>query len=177
MRTATAKVNDTAKITEIDAGECELIGPEKFLIPEGDYEAIYSHYETSPIFIKKNKHGSEGGKVFLWFRIDPYKSSELIDPRQDTRLFISYNASSVQTPTGRNGKFRMTRGKKFVKDYERLVGSTKRRDRISPNNFKGKLIKVHVHTVLQDRKQKAYAEDAHYSVIDELKEILTGDLT
>lgn len=163
-------------VAELDTGECELVGPEKHLIPEGDYEAVFTHYETAPIFIKKVREQSQGGKIYCWFRLDPYRTSKL-DPREDYRLFIAYNAASLLAPFGRNGRFRMTRGKKFVKDYERLIGVVRRRDRISPNNLKGKLLKVHVHTVKRDHNQNEYGEASQYSVIDEIKEVLVGDVS
>ena len=34
-------------------GECELVGPENILIPEGVYTASYLHYETCRNFSKK----------------------------------------------------------------------------------------------------------------------------
>ena len=69
----------------------------------------------------------------------------------------------------------MTRSKKFVKDVERLNGSDKRRGRISPNTFKGMLLIVHVRDVTHgSNKKDKYTEDCYYSVIDQLKAILTG---
>lgn len=163
-------------VTELDAGECLLIG-ERERIPQGEYQAVYSHYETAAIFsssIKGEKKIRTGGKVYLWFKIDPYKNSEQIDPRINIKLFISYNAASIIHPFGKNGKFRMTRGKRFVQDYEKLFGSVRRRDRISPNNYKGKLLKVHVDDVVKDSKQYKYSEDQFYSVIDKLITIEAG---
>lgn len=169
----TGRIVTQNNIEELDSGECELIGPERFLVPEGDYQAIYTHYETASVFQKKVNGFTEGGKLYLWFRIDPYKISSL-DPRDNVYLFISYNASSVLIPTGMNGKFKMTRGKKFVQDFERLIGTVKRRDRISPNNFKNMLVNVHVHTVTKNQHQKDHPEATHYSVIDQIKEIHAG---
>ena len=163
-------------VVEIDTGECELIGA-RDRIPKGDYQAQFSHYETSSIFssrIKGDKNNRTGGKLYLWFNIDPYKNSNKIDPRGNIKLYISYNAASISTPFGKNGKFRMTRGKKFVQDYERFFGSVKRRDRISPNNYKGKLLNVHVEDVIKDRQQKDYTADQYYSVIDCLISIGVG---
>jgi hypothetical protein len=163
-------------ITELDSGECQLLGARE-RIPKGDYQAIYSHYETAGVFssgIKGEKKIRTGGKVYLWFNIDPYKNSEKIDPRENIKLYASYNAASIIHPFGKNGKFRMTRGKRFVLDYEKLHGSVRRRDRISPNNYKGKLLKVHVNDVVRDSKQHKYAADMFYSIIDELITIEAG---
>jgi len=143
--------NEPAKqIVELDTGECQLIGHNFPRIPAGDYEAAYSHYETAAVFSKKikgDKTTLQGGKIYLHFDIDPFRNSDVLNPKENIKLFISYNAASVTVPFGKNGKFRMTRGKHFVKDFERLNGSVKRRDRISPNTFKGMLLKVHVRDV------------------------------
>lgn len=163
-------------ISELDSGECGLIG-ERERIPKGEYQAAYSHYETAAVFscgIKGEKEIRRGGKVYLWFNIDPYKNSALIDARDNIKLFVSYNAASITRPFGKNGKFKMTRGKRFVQDYEKFFGSVKRRDRISPNKYKGKLLKVHVDDVTRDSGQHKYPEDQFYSVIDELVSIETG---
>ena len=167
-----------SQIVELDTGECELTGHNFPRIPEGDYDAIYSHYETAPIFskrIKGEKDTLQGGKIYLHFNIDPFRNSDALDPNENIKLFIAYNAASVIAPFGRNGKFRMTRGKDFVKAYERLYGSVKRRGRISPNTYKGMLLKVHVRDVThRSNKMDKYSEDCYYSVIDKIKEILTG---
>ena len=157
-------VTQTANVSEINTGECSLIGHERFLIPDGEYEAAYSHYETASVFTKKNKKTGEreGGKVYLIFDIDPLGNNQKIE--EGTKLFIAYNTSRVHNPTGKSGKFDMTRGKKFVKDYEKLFGKIKKRDRISPNAYKGKLVRVNVRRV----------KDQSYSLIEEVQEILVG---
>ena len=157
-----------------------MIGHNFPRIPAGDYEAAYSHYETAAVFSKKikgDKTTLQGGKIYLHFDIDPFRNSDVLNPKENIKLFISYNAASVTVPFGKNGKFRMTRGKNFVKDFERLIGSVKRRGRISPNTFKGMLLKVHVRDVTHgSNKKDKYSEENYYSVINQLKEILTGYL-
>lgn len=157
-------ITQTANVSEINTGECSLIGHERFLIPDGEYEAAYSHYETASVFTRKNKNTGEreGGKIYLIFDLDPLGNNHEIE--KGTKLFIAYNASKVHYPTGKNGKFDMTRGKKFVKDYEKHFGKIKRRDRISPNAYKGKLVRVNVRRV----------KDHSYSLIEDVKEILVG---
>ncbi|GEM_PF-746079 len=166
------------QIVELDAGECQLIGHNFDRIPAGDYEAAYSHYETAAVFSKKikgDKTTLQGGKIYLHFNIDPFRNSDVLDPKENIELFISYNAASVTAPFGKNGKFNMTRGKYFVKDFERLIGSVKRRGRISPNTYKGMLLRVHVRDVThRSNKKEKYTEDCYYSVVDQLKEILIG---
>lgn len=176
MKAEAIKDHTSSPIVELDAGECLLIG-ERERIPEGNYQATYSHYETAGIFssgIKGDKKIRSGGKVYLWFNIDPFKNSKQIDARENIKLFLSYNAASIIHPFGKNGKFRMTRGKKFVQDFERLIGSVKRRDRISPNAYKNKVLNVHVSDVTRSSNQQKYEEEQYYSVIDKLNNIEAG---
>jgi len=176
MKVETAQNHTPSSIVDLDTGECLLVG-DRERIPVGNYQAIYSHYETACVFssgIKGEKKIRAGGKVYLWFDIDPYKNSKQIDATENIKLFMSYNAASIIQPFGKNGKFKMTRGKKFVQDFERLIGSVKRRDRISPNAYKGKLLNVHVNDVTRSSTQGKYTEDQYYSVIDKLNKIDAG---
>jgi len=163
-KTSNEILTQTANVVEISTGECTLIGYERFLIPDGEYEAAYSHHETASVFTKKNKKTGEreGGKIYLIFDIDPFGNN--LEIEKGTKLFKAYNASKVYNPTGKNGKFDMTRGKNFVKDYEKIFGKIKRRYRISPNEYKGKLVSVSVRKV----------KDQSYSVIDEIEGIIVG---
>ena len=99
-------------ITELQNGECQLVGPEYSLIPEGEYQAIYLYHETSNIFTRKEGKAKTGGKLYLWFEILPFHSGEI----NEKRLFKSYNVTSLVGKKGRGGKFRMTRGKWFVRE-------------------------------------------------------------
>jgi len=152
----------------VSKGECELIGPENTLIPEGIYEASYLHFETSALYSKKPvRKGKrrEGGKVYLWFWIDPYGNK--IDPSQRVELYLSYNTAYVELPTGRKGKFGAKKKSKYYKDYKRLIGVA-RDDRISPNTYRNKLFKISVGTVTTNDRQKKHGEDEQYSVIREI---------
>lgn len=91
---------------KLDKGECQLIGPENILIPEGTYQASYLHFETCAMYSRKiigNKNMRDGGKLYLWFWIDPYE--EKLDRDSRIELYISYNTSSLILPVGKGGKF------------------------------------------------------------------------
>jgi len=158
---------------QLETGECELVGPENILIPEGIYQASYLHYETSGMYSKKinqNRKQREGGKLYLWFWIDPY--SEKLNEVDPVELYIPYNTDYVELPTGKRGKFGVTRKSNYYKDFKRLFGSS-RRDRVSPIALKDKLCLVRVGTVKTNERQKNHSADNRYSVIREIIE-LTG---
>jgi hypothetical protein len=167
-------VNDTEtqqnNVIELSNGECFLVGPEYCLIPEGSYQAKFLYHETSNIFTRKEGNIRTGGKLYLWFEILPFYSNEI----NSTKLFRSYNVASLVGKKGRNGKFRMTRGKWFVRDYERLIGDIKRGDRISPRAFASKVFQVKVTTVKFNQDKKKWCDASRYSVIEEVEEVLAG---
>jgi hypothetical protein len=160
-----AQSNVTLMVENLESGECQLLGPENVLIPEGIYQASYMYYETNGMFAKKAKATKAklaGGKVYAWFWVDPY--GQKLDVSQRIELYMPWNATAVLFPLGRGGKFEMTRKTNYYKDYKRLIGVA-RGDRISPNAFKEKLCEIEVGTVKINRNQKKHSEADCYSVI------------
>ena len=160
-----AQSNVTSMVENLESGECQLLGPENVLIPEGIYQASYMHYETNGMFAKKAKATKaklEGGKLYAWFWIDPYGEKPHLSQRIE--LYMPWNATAVLFPLGKGGKFEMSKKSNFFKDYKRLIGVA-RSDRISPNAFKKKLWKVEIGTVKINRNQKKHSESDCYSVI------------
>ena len=160
-----AQSNVTSMVENLESGECQLLGPENVLIPEGIYQASYMHYETNGMFAKKAKATKaklEGGKLYAWFWIDPYGEKPHLSQRIE--LYMPWNATAVLFPLGKGGKFEMTRKTNYYKDYKRLIGVA-RGDRISPNAFKEKLCEIEVGTVKINRNQKKHSEADCYSVI------------
>jgi hypothetical protein len=160
-----AQSNVMSMVENLESGECQLLGPENVLIPEGIYQASYMYYETNGMFAKKAKATKAklaGGKVYAWFWVDPY--GQKLDVSQRIELYMPWNATAVLFPLGRGGKFEMTRKTNYYKDYKRLIGVA-RGDRISPNAFKEKLCEIEVGTVKINRNQKKHSEADCYSVI------------
>ena len=57
--------------------DCEVVGQDYILIPEGEYEVLLQHWETSSQYSRKNKdepRSLKGGKLYLWFQVDPYNN-------------------------------------------------------------------------------------------------------
>ena len=150
--------------------DCEIIGRDYALIPEGEYEVVLDSWETSSRFSRKDKDDPaliKGGKLYLWFRVDPY--SQTLD--SEVMLFMAMNVNILVLPTGENGKFKVGARSKYYKTLKRLFGDKVAEYARSPNAFMGKVLIAAVRTVKSDDKQRKHAEEEWYSVIDELIEL------
>ena len=112
--------------------DCEIIGRDYALIPEGEYEVVLDSWETSSRFSRKDKDDPsviKGGKLYLWFRVDPYK--QVLD--SEAMLFMAMNVSSLVLPTGENGKFKVGARGKYYKTLKRLFGEKAAETATSPS--------------------------------------------
>ena len=151
----------------VELADCEIIGRDFALIPEGEYEVVLDSWETSSRFSRKDKDDPaliKGGKLYLWFRVDPY--CQTLD--SEVMLFMAMNVNSLVLPTGENGKFKVGARSKYYKTLKRLFGDKVAEYARSPNAFMGKVLIAAVRTVKSDDKQRKHAEEEWYSVIDEL---------
>ena len=154
----------------VELADCEIIGRDYALIPEGEYEVVLDSWETSSRFSRKDKDDPaliKGGKLYLWFRVDPY--SQTLD--SEVMLFMAMNVNSLVRPTGENGKFKVGARSKYYKTLKRLFGDKVAEYTRSPNALKGKVLIAAVRTVKSDDKQRKHKEEEWYSVIDELIEL------
>ena len=150
-----------------DTADCEVIGRDYALIPEGEYEVVLESWETSSRFSRKDKDDPsliKGGKLYLWFRVDPY--SQTLD--SEVLLFMAMNVNSLVLPTGENGKFKVGARSKYYKTLKRLFGEKAAEIARSPKLVMGKVLVARVRTVKTDDKQRKHSEEEWYSVIDEL---------
>ena len=153
-----------------DIADCEIVGRDYELIPEGEYEVVLESWETSSRFSRKDKVDPsliKGGKLYLWFRVDPY--SQTLD--REVMLFMAMNVNSLVLPIGENGKFKVGARSKYYKTLKRLFGEKAAEIARSPKSLKGKVLVARVRTVKSDDKQRKHYEEEWYSVIDELKEL------
>ena len=151
----------------IDIADCEIIGRDYALIPEGEYEVVLDSWETSSRFSRKDKDDPsliKGGKLYLWFRVDPYR--QVLE--NEKMLFMAMNVSSLVLPIGENGKFKAGARGKYFKTIKRLFGEKAAEIAKTPKSLKDKLLIATVRTVKSDDKQRKHAEEERYSVIDEL---------
>ena len=150
--------------------DCQIVGRDYALLPEGSYEVVLDSWETSSRFSRKDKDNPQltrGGKLYLWFRVDPYK--QILN--SEAMLFMPMNVSSLVLPTGPKGKFKIGARSKYYKTLKRLFGENAKKYTRSPESLKGKVLIASVRTVTLDDKQKKHDEKEWYSVIDELLEL------
>jgi hypothetical protein len=150
-----------------DVADCEIVGRDYELIPEGEYEVVLESWETSSRFSRKDKDDPsliKGGKLYLWFRVDPY--GQVLE--NEKMLFMAMNVSSLVLPTGENGKFKAGARSKYFKTIKRLFGEKAAEIAKTPKSLKDKLLIATVRTVKSDDKQRKHAEEEWYSVISEL---------
>jgi len=150
-----------------DIADCEIVGRDYALIPEGEYEVFLDSWETSSRFSRKDKDDPsliKGGKLYLWFRVDPY--GQVLE--NEKMLFMAMNVSSLVLPTGENGKFKVGARTKYFKTIKRLYGEKAAEIAKTPKSLKDKLLIATVRTVKSDDKQRKHAEEEWYSIIDEL---------
>ena len=150
-----------------DIADCEINGRDYALIPEGEYEVVLDSWETSSRFSRKDKDDPsliKGGKLYLWFRVDPY--GQVLE--NEKMLFMPMNVSSLVLPTGKNGKFKVGARTKYFKTIKRLFGEKAAEIAKTPKSLKDKLLIATVRTVKSDDKQRKHAEEEWYSIIDEL---------
>ena len=167
-------VNDVQMPDRNKFGECELVGNGFPLLEPGIYQALYSHCETSTRFSKKTekKDVREGGKLYLWFEIDPYGAAGLSSAEQRL-VFLPYNAKEIKKPFGKEGNFVMGRRSKFFKDYQCLFGEPGKS--LTLNDYKNHLFLVRIDTVVRNEKKERHPHEAQYSVIVEI--LRKGDKT
>ena len=149
---------------------CEIVGKEYILIEEGEYEVVLKSWETSSRYSRKDPndpHSIKGGKLYLWFRIDPY--SQILEEEQ--LIFMALNVDSLLLPLGENGKFRVGARSKYYKMLKRLFGKKAPEYAKSPKKLAKKVFIAKVRTVKVDGKQKNHHENEWYSVIDDLVDL------
>jgi hypothetical protein len=154
-----------------DREEFTVIGGIQPLLPDGTYQLAYLGNRTIAGFAgsKSNTRGHKVGKLRIDFRV--------VDPGEyfDAEISAFFNVLiPMQASFGRNGNFALTAHSNFMRTYAQLFGRRKRRDRLSLRRFKNVVIEARIRTVKQDRNQKPLAESCHYSVVDELIQVVAG---
>ncbi|MCL4790434.1 MAG: hypothetical protein KJ040_00085 [Gammaproteobacteria bacterium] len=151
--------------------EFTVIGGIPPLLPEGSYQLAYLGNRTIAGFAgsKSNTRGHKAGKLRIDFRV--VDVGEYFDVEVPTFFNVLV---PMQASFGRNGAFALVPNSSFLRAYLKLFGRVKRRDRLSLRRFKNVVIEASVRTVKQDRNQKPLAESCHYSVVDELIQVVAG---
>ena len=150
--------------------DCIVEGLDYPLIPEGQYEAVLTSYETSMRFCKKGKNSKtrDGGKIYFHFHIDPYNNAGL--GNEKVIVFMAFNAKEIELPAGKNGKFIVGARSNYAKLFNKLFPGDAKVQRQSPKNLMKKSLTVKVRTVITNEKQKRLAEHERYSIVGDILE-------
>lgn len=126
------------------------------LISPGVYEAYFDTWQTAALFGGKSK------KLILWFAL-------ATPGAMGTRLPRYYNVTALKGKARLRGEFKVGQKSDFARDYCRLLGPPRRRDRFSVSRFENKLFRVKVRTVESGANQASIPECLRYSVIGEIR--------
>lgn len=152
---AAARVSIQFEDEAQDDGSC-VVEVELPLLKPGTYEAAFDTWETLRLF------GGRAQKLVLWFTV--------LDPGEmGTRLPRYYNVREIIGKPRRRGQFKAGPKSTFVRDYYRLHGAPKRKDRISVSRFENKRYRIKVRTVKAGADQQRIHEGLQYSVIESIE--------
>lgn len=147
------------------AGHIALEVPEGFpLIPDADYTAICTGYETAQVF--------KGLRIFFHFRVTE-------GPYTGTMLFRAYRVLGSVIPgkgPGTGIRYRLHRRSDCYKMLCRVLqlpGNTKAH-LLWPRELVNKLCRIKTRTVTHDSRQKPLAEGERYSTIAEILSCVAG---
>ena len=131
-----------------------LIGPVYEYVPEGFYSVVYAKHSVDKAF--KGSH-----KLRVVFRI--------VDegPCHAVELFWFCNVKKG------NKSYHARQSSKLARQLRTLFGRDALRGGLQVGRLKGKIFKARTRTVARDSTNSLLHENNHYSVIDELKEIIS----
>jgi hypothetical protein len=132
---------------EVDWGKDETV-------PDGTYEVAYVSHEA----IK----GTFGAKLKVVFRILDFGE------HYEKKINSWYNIDDDYSPKGKNRKVKTKKGSKLTTDMLVLSNANHRKDRLTMNAFKNKIILVKTRLVIKDGRQKNLHQLQKYSVVDSI---------
>lgn len=125
-------------------------------LPPGLYRVRFSHWQTLLLF-------QRAAKVVLWFVIMEE------GPHWGKAIARFYNCTRIIGRPSKNGRFKVGRRSKLVKDFCRLYPDRiGRMDRIPMSAFGTQELLAEVRTVESDFEQATMPEALRYSVIERL---------
>ena len=124
------------------------------LLPDGKYDAAYSHHETW-------KYLGKAPKVTFWFKV------VTLGEYFGTLLPRHFNVSRIIGKPARNGRFKAGRSSDFLLEYCSLFPrKISRLDRIPLSLLENEVIIISTRTVTNNREQRKLPDVLQYSVID-----------
>lgn len=142
------------------AGEGEVVGDTRPLVPDGIYRAIFIRAETARAFGKSSK-------VYAWFRI-------VEGPQMGEELYRAFNVRELVGPPKKGGRFKLSRRSDLYSTMVKLLDLKLRPDRISLTSLTGKIVEIAVRKVTTDARQRLLATFDQYTVVSDIVRIVEG---
>jgi len=132
---------------QVDWGQDEIV-------PDSTYEAAYVSQET----VK----GTFGAKLKITFKI-------LNFGEHFEKLVSSwYNVTDHMSPKGKNRKVKAPKGSKLVSHLLNVSNLNSRKDRLTTEVLKNKILVIKTRTVIKDGRQNKLHSLQKYSVVDDI---------
>lgn len=132
---------------QVDWGQDETV-------PDNTYEASYVSQET----IK----GTFGAKLKITFKILNYGE------HFEKQINSWYNITDHMSPIGKNRKVKAPKGSKLVSHLLNIANLDSRKDRLTTEVLKNKILLIKTRTVVKDGRQNKLHNLQKYSVVDEI---------
>lgn len=154
-------MNNVVKLHEDEVSSSQIvIDDDLSLIDEGVYEAKIIDWETKKIFGKNRS-------LYVHFKI-----CELGSPFNGTKVCAYYNIDKFIGKPGKRGSFKVSRKRKFTKEYEKILPATghgpESKFGLSMELLTSKLLRVRVETVKKDYNKHDLGALSRYSKVAEM---------
>ena len=133
--------------TQVDWGRDETV-------PDNTYEAAYVSQET----VK----GTFGAKLKITFKILNFGE------HFEKQVNAWYNVTDHMSPTGKNRKVKAPKGSKLVSHLLNISNLNSRKDRLTTEVLKNKILIIKTRTVSKDGRQNKLHSLQKYSVVDDI---------
>ncbi|MDA8363703.1 MAG: hypothetical protein M0Z84_07755 [Gammaproteobacteria bacterium] len=136
-----------------------LTGTDWPLIPDGEYLAICTGWQTAHIF--------RSAKLYLHFRI-------VEEQHQGAKLFAPFRVYALVGKPGVNGRFKASRRSRLVFMLATLTGQRLRGDRLSVRWLTNCMLRVKTRTVLRNYEQCDLPQFLRYSIVHDIVAVEAG---
>lgn len=123
-------------------------------VPDNTYEASYVSQET----VK----GTFGAKLKITFKILNFGE------HFEKQINAWYNVTDHMSPTGKNRRVKAPKGSKLVSHLLNIANLDSRKDRLTTEVLKNKILLIKTRTVVKDGRQNKLHNLQKYSVVDEI---------
>lgn len=140
----------------------ELSGDKPALIPPGEYQLRFTHWQTAILWGRSHK-------VILHCIVCD------LGPHFGVKLRRFYNVEKIIGRPCKDGRFKVGWNHDLVREYAQLLPMPHRLDRLNLERLESLLIVGRVETTTTTARQKRLPDALHYSVVRELLRVEAGN--